>query len=115
MGRKIMQTVYGAPAKNILAMPDHYVAIAHTVEQTAVEGNGVVKENGRFIVKGGTIFPTNDANARGVVLTDVDVTDGDDDIALIIHGFVLNEKLPVKVTDEAKAVLKQIEFINKVA
>ena len=38
---------------------------------------GAVTENGRKIVKAGTLYPRNDASAIGIVWADYDVTDGD--------------------------------------
>ena len=38
-------------AKHILAIPDHYVAIARTAEKATAAGGMVVSENGRFIIK----------------------------------------------------------------
>lgn len=104
-----MKTVDYASAKQILAMPDHYVAIARKLEKDSALA---VAEEGKKIVKAGTIFPANDATAIGVVLNDYDVTDGDQMAAIVIHGFVLEEKLPAK---PAEAVdLPQITFIKKV-
>jgi len=90
-------------------MPDHYVAIARKIEKDSALA---VTEEGRKIVKAGTIFPANDATAIGVVMNDYDVTDGDKMGAIIIHGFVLEEKLPAKPA--GTVALPQITFIKKV-
>lgn len=103
-----MKTIEYASAKNILAIPDHYVAIARKLEKDSALA---VTEEGRKIVKAGTIFPANDATAIGVVLNDYDVTDGDQQAAIVIHGFVLEEKLPAKPADTVD--LPQVAFIKK--
>ena len=82
-------------AKHILAIPDHYVAIARTAEKATAAGGMVVSENGRFIIKAGTVYPANDATAIGVVLNDYDVTDGDAMMAVVMHGFIKTAALPV--------------------
>lgn len=88
-----MKTVDYASTKNILAVPDHYVAVAKKI---AKDSSLAVTEEGRKIVKAGTIYPANGATAEGVILNDYDVTDGDQMAAVVIHGFVLKAKLPAE-------------------
>ena len=57
------------------------------------ESMGKVQDDGRKIVKAGTIFPTNDANAEGIVFNDVDVTYGDQSGAVMTDGFVYSERV----------------------
>lgn len=96
MGMKVKEIEYGAPAKQILAIPDHYVALGfkHAKATAGAPGLAVLVE-GRYIVKAGTFYPANDATAKGVVLNDYDVTDGDAMMAVVIHGFVKLAALPV--------------------
>lgn len=90
------QTEYGAPTKQILAIPDHYVALGfkHAKAGVGTEGLSTLVD-GRYIVKAGTIYPKNDATAIGVVLNDYDVTDGDAMMAVVVHGFIKKAALPV--------------------
>lgn len=112
MSMKMKQTTYGAPAKQILATPDHYVAIGymHAKADAGTPGLAVL-EDGRYKIKPGTIYPANDATAVGVVLNEHDVTDGDAMLAVVIHGFVKTAALPAAPSAEAKAALKQISFV----
>lgn len=57
--------------------------------------SGAVTENGRKIIKAGSIYPTNDASAVGIVFQDVDVTDGNKVEALMVSGHYYSDKLPV--------------------
>lgn len=98
-------------AKHILAIPDHYVAIARTAKKATAAGGMVVSENGRFIIKAGTVYPANDKTAIGLVMQDYDVTDSDASMAIIIHGFVLADRLPATLSETAKPVLPQITVI----
>lgn len=98
---------YGT-GKQILLFPDHYVCKAHTFLK---DDAAAVTEDGRKIIKAGTIYPANTAEAKGVVFYDVDVTDGDRSGALILHGFVKNAAIPTQPSAEAKAALNQIAFI----
>lgn len=61
---------------------------------------------GKKIVKGGTIYPANDATAIGIVFEDIDVTeDAVRPGSLIIAGRILENRLPVEPTPEALAAL----------
>lgn len=78
---------------------------------TQVEQAGVVADaNGRKIVKAGTILPLNDVTAKGILLTDVDVTEGPQPGALIVEGYILEARLPVVPVAAAKTALTKITF-----
>ena len=94
--------------KNILVFPDHYVCKAHTFRQNDAAATTV---DGKKIIKAGTIYPSNDANAVGVVWADYDVTKGDVTGAIIIHGFVKKSALPVAPADTVK--LPMIAFLGE--
>lgn len=95
MAMKMKETVYGAPAIQILAIPDHYVALGFThPKASAVLPGLAVSVDGRYIIKAGTIYPANDATAIGVVLNEYDATDGDVAMAVVIHGFIKTAALP---------------------
>jgi hypothetical protein len=112
MSVKMKVTEYGSP-KQILAIPDHYVALGFTHNKaTASEPGLAVLEEGRYVVKAGTIYPKNDATAIGVVLNDYDVTDGDQAIAVVVHGFIKAAALPVQPDAAAETALKQIKFVK---
>lgn len=113
-GMKVKQTEY-LNTKGILAMADHYVTICRKHEQaTAAEGIVVRDANtGRFVIKAGTVYPADNETAIGLVFQDYDVTDGDVNLAIMIHGFVLAEKLPTIPSDKALAAMKQISILKK--
>lgn len=120
---KFIQQDYGN-IKEILKFPDHYVALAITVDDEGVVAN----EEGKKIVPAGTILggktgpiledteelavAKNDADAEGVLFRDTDVTYGPAAGALIIHGFIATDKLPEVPAELAIAELKQIHFIK---
>lgn len=74
---------------NILVYPDPLVTQTVTVDQ-----NLAVEEDGRKVVKAGTVWPTNDEKAQGIILHDCDVTNGDNIVAMVIEGYVKAEALP---------------------
>lgn len=108
MATKFKITSY-ANKTEILMFPDHYVAEAHTFLQNDA---AAVTENGHKIIKAGTIYPANDATAKGVVFQDVDITDGDAAGALIVHGFIDATKIPAEPLATAQAVLPLVKFYN---
>lgn len=111
MAMKMKEIEYGAPAKQILAIPDHYVALGfkHAKATSAAPGLATLVD-GRYVVKAGTIYPANNSTAIGVVLNDYDVTDGDAMMAVVIHGFIKTAALPAVPSADAISALKQITF-----
>lgn len=93
--------------KQILVFPDHYVGVAKTF---AKNDSAAATVDGRKIIKAGTIYPSNDSNAIGVVFYDVDVTDGDQNGTLIVHGFIKTGAIPANPTSDAKSALKGVQF-----
>lgn len=112
MAMKMKAIEYGAPTPQILAIPDHYVALGfkHAKADAVTPGLATLVD-GRYIVKAGTIYPANDSTAVGVVLNDYDVTDGDAMMAVVIHGFIKTAALPAVPVADAITALKQIQFV----
>jgi len=113
MAMKMKQTEYGAPTNQILAIPDHYVALGFKHAKATVGNLGLATlVDGRYIVKAGTFYPANDATAIGVVLNDYDVTDGDAMMAVVVHGFIKKEALPAQ--PNAAVNIPMIKFVEKI-
>ena len=109
MSIEYIKNEYGS-STGILAFPDHYVAYG----QIFAKDHALAvldATTGRKIVKAGTIFPANDATAIGVVLNDLDVTYGDVNGAVVIHGFIKTAALPAAPNVLAIPVLKGIFFM----
>ena len=70
----------------ILQFPDDYVARPQFFDEQSKLA--VKTESGRYIIKAGTPFPSNDANCTGIVLNDLDVTDGDENGAVLVRGHI---------------------------
>lgn len=60
---------------------------------------------GSVTISAGTIYPTNDTNAEGIVFQDVDVSKGDYPISIMTAGFVYEDRLPVTLDSAAKTAL----------
>ena len=124
---KYVTTNYGNKTE-VLKFPDHYVALAVTVDDAGIEADS----DGKKIVKAGTVVKgkassvidgtdqyvvkDNTASAEGVLLTDVDVTYGPASGAMIIHGYLDLSKVTTAMGEapsaEAKAALTMIKFIK---
>lgn len=106
------KTIAYDSAKHILAMPDHYVPIARKAAKATEASGMVVKKGDRFIIKAGTIYPSNDNKAIGVVLQDYDVTESDVSMAIVLHGFIRVDRLPTQPSDAALKNLRMIYFLK---
>lgn len=72
---------------------------------------GVVADaKGKKIVKAGTVLPANNATAKGILYTDVDVTEGPQPGSLIDAAYILEARLHTAPSAEAKTALKNITF-----
>ena len=112
MAMKMKAIEYGAPAPQILATPDHYVAFGYKHAKAVSGSTGLATlVDGRYIVKTGTIYPANDSTAVGIVLNDYDVTDGDAMMAVVVHGFIKVAALPAVPVANAVGAMKQIAFL----
>lgn len=120
------QTKLTHPAEILHNLP--FEAISVTVDKTTT---GTTSERGRTILKAGTLLagdgasifadrskkvklvaPT-EATIDGILLYDVDLTDGDADAALVYRGTIREDKLPVAI-GENKSKLPHIVFVKGV-
>lgn len=100
-------TATAAPA--FLASAEGLVRQTVQVSQAGVTAD----EYGYKIVKAGTIYPTNDASAQGILFEDVDVTDGDHEGSLIVAGRIYSDRLPAE--PEEGVTLPGITFVESAA
>lgn len=114
-----------ANEKQILIAPELAFTIGCLVGSTGVDAD----TNGKKIIKAGTpvggttsvltnrqtVLTKGASNAQGVVLHDVDVTDGDGRATLVVAGYVDLYKLDadvVSIVSDATATLTKITFLN---
>ena len=111
MGKPIENT-YGQPI-GVLKFFD-YKGAACVVPQSMV---AQADANGKKIVKAGTPFPSNDNKCLGLILEDVDVTQGDNHGTYIYKGIVDPAKLTangITVAAAAKSVMPNVQFYGEV-
>lgn len=90
---------------------EKYVNFTTTVSDEKIKAD----EFGRKIVPAGSILSNegkivNDGTAVGILFAPVDVTDGPQPGALMVEGYVLENRLPVKPEEATKQALKEIKF-----
>ena len=101
----IITTITSTPDIPWLASERSLRLVSYTAED---DNDQIVTENGRKIIKSGTVYPANGATAVGIVFQDVDVTDGDAPMSLMISGHVWESRLNTGeggLDDDAKAAL----------
>lgn len=106
-----VNTTFSKGSSKILMFADTWHAKGVTVPQATASVPGqTALVNGRRILKAGTIYPSNDASAQGVVLQDYDLTDNEQNIAIIIAGDIKSGALPEAPNANAVSALPRITF-----
>lgn len=75
-----------------------------TVSATGVEAD----EMGYKIVPAGTVYPSNDSKAEGILFEDVNVTMGDHEGSLIVAGRIYSDCLSAELATDAKTALEAV-------
>lgn len=94
--------------------PGYFLASADCKRETVqIEQNHaqVVTVNGKKYVPAGAVVPSNDANAKGILYEDVDVTTGAMPGSLVTEGVVYEDRLPAAIESAAETVLSGIKVI----
>jgi len=89
-----------------------YKAEAHVIPQSMV--NSTVGT--AMFVLGGTPYPSDDSKALGVLLQDIDVTQGDASGAVVYEGVIDPEKLEAKgvtISDAAKKAMPNVRIYGE--
>lgn len=100
-----MSFISGGQGKTYL--PGYFLAHEECERKTrqVTQDMAVTEENGTKYVPMGTIFPSNDGNAVGIVYEDVDVTTGSMPASVVLSGVVYEDRLAITGKEyEAAAV-----------
>lgn len=123
----VTQTKYNDTTQ-ILIDPSNYFAMGIVVDDTCGVADSTT---GRKIAKAGTpvtgnldarttaftpaVTTTGTSNAVGILLHDVDLTQGDNNGAILLFGFVNTNRIDAttkaKITNEVKTALNKITFV----
>lgn len=107
-----MSFIYGEKLGQVYA-PGYFLAHEECVRKTkqiASDGATTDKEGHKY-VKMGTVWPSNDGSAEGIVYEDVDVTSGDMPGSVVVSGVVYEDRLPVSIEGGAKTALEGKGFV----
>lgn len=97
----------GEVEKGLIYAPGYFLAHEECERKTRqIAQSGATNVNGRKYVKMGTIYPSNDANAEGIVYEDVDVTNGNMPGSVVLKGVVYTDRLPVAPASAAVTALQ---------
>lgn len=80
-----------------------------TFEADAANAQAKTVDGAKYIPMG-TVWPSNDANAIGIVYEDVDVSEGNMPGSLVTSGVVYENRLPDTLASAAKTALKGLGF-----
>lgn len=86
----------------------NFLKSAHLTAFTYTATKDMAKDGG--VIKAGTVFPSNDAEAIGILHDDVDVSHGDVPCSVIVEGHILKDRLPEVPAEEAITAMKEIKF-----
>ena len=76
-----------------------------------IDDTGVtVNSEGKKIVPAGTVYKENE-KAIGLTFHDVDVTYGPQPVAVMVEGYVIEDRLPAVVAEADKATMPGIKFM----
>lgn len=67
-------------------------------------------DDGTKYVKMGTVYPSNDENAIGIVYEDVDVTTGNMPGSVVTAGTIIASRLTDELDSDAETALKALGF-----
>lgn len=96
--RKIDEINFLASAK--------YLCFTREISDTGVTADS----QGRKIVPAGTVYKNANGVAIGLLLTDIDVTEGAQPGAVMYEGWVIEARLPKTISAEDKATMPGIKF-----
>ena len=92
--------------------PGWFLASEECTRETRqiAQSGATTAADGSKYVKMGTPYPSNDANAIGIVYEDVDVTTGDMPGSVVTKGIVYEDRLPAELAAAAKTALEGLGF-----
>jgi hypothetical protein len=87
----------GNGTKGTVYAPGHFLAHEECVRETKEisQSGATTTESGAKYVKMGTAYPSNDANAIGIVYEDVDVSTGNMPGSVVTKGIVYEDRLAI--------------------
>jgi len=93
--------------------PGYFLAVdegyeVKTREASASDARVITTNNGGKYLPAGTIYPTNDAYATGIIFEDTDVTNGNMPAAVVLKATVYEDVLPITGAQYDAVTLKNL-------
>lgn len=97
----------GAVEQGLVYAPGWFLAHEECERKTRqmAQADATTAANGGKYIPMGTIWPSDDANAEGIVYEDVDVTYGDMPGSVVLKGVVYEDRLPEAVDTYSSATV----------
>lgn len=98
----------GAVTQGVVYAPGYFLAHQECERKTRQfnQTGATTTADGKKYWKMGSVYPSNDANAEGIVYEDVDVSNGAMPGSVVLNGVVYEDRLPV-TSDTYDAVTPQ--------
>lgn len=90
-----------------LADAEDCTRLTHQMKQD----DATTAANGSKYIPMGTVYPSNDGSAIGIVYEDVDVSGGDMPGSVVTRGVVYADRLPVAIDPGAQTALEAKGFV----
>ena len=90
-----------------LASHEDVTRLTREISQTGAS----TAPNGGKYVPAGTVWPSNDGGAEGIVYENVDVSTGNMPGSVIVKGTVYEDRLPIAIDEAAKTALEAKGFV----
>lgn len=105
----------GATTKGVVYAPGWFLAHAECERKTRQFGQdgATTTADGKKYWKMGSVYPTNDGNAEGIVYEDVDVSTGPMPGSVVLKGVIYEDRLAVALDASAKTALQAKGFTFK--
>lgn len=100
----------GAVEQGKVYAPGYFLAHEECVRETREipqSGASTAANGGKYVAMG-TAFPSNDANAIGIVYEDVDVTTGNMPGSVVTKGIIIEDRLPITGASYDAVTLKDL-------
>lgn len=86
------------------------VGVVRKTKQISATGAQTAANGGKYVPMG-TIWPANDATAKGIVYEDVDVSTGNMPGSVVVGGRVYEDRLAATLSTAAKTALEGKGFV----
>lgn len=88
------------------------VGVERKTREISTEHENVqTDEDGYMWVPGGSIYPSNDSDAEGIIYENVNVTSGNMPGSVVTKGTVYADRLAEEISDDAVSALEDLGFV----